>query len=635
MSIFIPFIILSIWSHILLLKFNINLHKSFLFTIFITIFYLIFFGKIGILSTSINLLQILTGFIIIFLIFKKKIEKKNIKNIFFIFLIYCFLIWICKDLFYYKYDEFSEYGITTKLIFSENNVPSNIEYLRKGSHHKINFISYFQYFFLKNSTQIFQENISYLANSFFILILLLNIFDFMKIKNIEKLLIFFIFYFLIYTLGPGLDRLYLDSIVGLIIALLLLIAFKENKQKSDYYLIYLLALILPMIKPNGILIIIGIVPIIFIQNFLNKKFIVYSVIILSLISYHLVSKFYISNINLNFNFNNKMNKNYDVHESQAFNFNQVHQLDAVKRHAFNLDDEFINKFSNKQLYYLLKNGIYHSETFLIFNKLFSKMNLNFKLIQIPLNIFIWFSLIILITYFINLREKSKNLYWISILYLGFICSYYLMLIFWGIKHGLITSNFEMKVSWERHLGSLIMGIIFFLLIKFFQIYKSKKIIIFILFLTLCISLPNSLRLFIPKEIISNEIFWKNKIEQRNKISLISQEINPKFIDYSNILLAFDKNDDPYFEPILKYELIKQNITNIDDGTNIKFILKNIHDVSLGNNKIYIIKDNKYKFNKIKNKLKNISNGIFDIDKISLIKIYHSNELNIYELIFKN
>ena len=327
--IFIPFIILSLWSYLLLLKYNVKLYKAYLFVALGIVFYLLFLGKLGFLIYSIYLLQILTIILFIFLIFKIKIDKNNFQTFFILLLIYSILIWICKDLFYYKYDEFSEYGITSSF-FGENNVPSNIDYLQKGSHHKINLISYFHYFFLKNSTKLFQESITYLAHSFFILLLLLNICDFVKFtkftkftkfKKFKKFLIFIIFYFLIYSLGPGLDRLYVDTIVGLVIVLLLLVSFKKNKYISDYYLIFLLALILPMIKPNGIIILIGLMPIIIIENIFRKKFIIFGIIVLSLISYNLVSNFYFSNLIEN----GKKNiiKKYDVHESSAFDLKQL------------------------------------------------------------------------------------------------------------------------------------------------------------------------------------------------------------------------------------------------------------------------------------------------------------------------
>lgn len=628
MTILFPFFILSILSYFIGFKYKISSARAYLITSFSIILLLIFFGKFGYIDLFNELIRYFAISLLIYLIWKKKFDSEYIKNLIFFFIIYLFLIFVCKDLFYYKYDEFSEYGITTKLIFTENNLPSNIDYLQKGSHHKINFISYFHYFFLKNSSELFQESTTYLAHSFFIIIILFNILNYIKIQNIKKFFIFLLFYFLIYTLGPGFDRLYLDTIVGLIIALFLLTSFKKNKYKSDYLLIFLLTLILPIIKPNGILIVIGLSSLILIENVFKKKFTVIGIMLISLLSHHLVSEFYFSDLNIKY----KTNKVHDIHESSAFNLTQAYQINDFRKNIklYDLNAEFIYKFSNKQLDNLFKNGIYHSKTFLIFNKIFSKIDLNLQLVEIPVNIFVWLSIIILITFFINKKKNIKDLYLISTLYLGFVTSYYFILIFWGIKHNLITNDFDMNVSWERHLGSLVMGIIFFLFIKLFKIYKSFKIIFLFLFLSVCISLPNSLRLFMPNYVINNDIFWKNKIEERAKVNFISQEISSKIDDYSNLLLAFHKNDQPYFEQILNYELIKFNTMNID-ARNIVFFPK-FYDPTTNNNKFYLVKDNKYDLIKIKSKLNNIFNNVSDYKNVSLIKKYKIDHLEIYEII---
>ena len=190
---------------------------------------LIFFGKFGFLYLTNEFFKYLAIILFIYLIFKKEINAKYLKSFFIFFIIYLLLIFLCKDLFFYKYDEFSEYGITSKLIFIENNLPSNIDYLQKGSHHKINFISYFHYFFLKNSSKIFQEDIAYIAHSFLIITLILAVISFANLNNLKKILLG-VFYFLIYTLGPGLDRLYVDSMLGLFIATTLLLCFKRKKE---------------------------------------------------------------------------------------------------------------------------------------------------------------------------------------------------------------------------------------------------------------------------------------------------------------------------------------------------------------------------------------------------------------------
>ena len=635
MQIVFPYLILSILSYFLVYKIKISLAKSYLITSIMIIFFLILFGKFGLLNFSIITIQIISVVFFFYLISKKIFNKKILKQQFILLIIYFLLIWICKDLFYYKFDEFSEYGISTRLIFSENNLPVNIDYLSKGSHFKVNFVSYFHYFFLKNSTIKFDESISYIAHSFLIFILFFNILAFIKINVIKKIFILLIFYFTIYALGPGIDRLYVDTIVGLIISLILLHSFNEKKHKSDYFLIFLLVTILPLIKPNGIIIVIGITPIIIFQNFYKKKFIVLALIIASLLTNHLFTKFYFSDLNKIFTQKEDLNQIYELHESMAFNLNQLHQLKQFRDEAINLNSKFIYNFSSKQLNNLIKNGIYHSKTFLIYNRLFSKLNLDINLIQIPINIFIWFIIIIFITYFIN-KKKNTQMYWLSFLYIGFIVSYYLMLIFWGLKHNLITNDFEMKVSWERHIGSLLIGIILFLFVNFFKIFNNIKTIILFLFFTISLTVPNSLRPLMSYEITKKEQYWKSKIEQRKNLQVISNKIKSNINIYSNVLLAFDKRNDPYFETILKYELIEFNTFSIDGNiflpshTLFKFL--NNRNNLLGNNRFYIIKDKEYELEEVKQKLNRLYTVLKIKQKLSLIKNFTNNDIEIYEVI---
>ena len=208
-----------------------------------------------------------------------------------------------------------------------------------------------------------------------------------------------------------------------------------------------------------------------------------------------------------------------------------------------------------------------------------------------------------------------------------------MLMLWSIKHNLINNDLELLVSWQRHLGSLLMGIIFFLIIKFFQIYSSLKIMITILILSISMSLPNSIRLFMPIEIIEKELFWEKKINQRNELNIMSQEMNSKLKNYSNIIFAFHKNDDPYFEPILRYELIKYNTFSIDNNFNLTKIIKK-YNTGLNRNKLYLFKDNKYDLREIEIKLEKFMKAFSGYKKITLTKKYNIKQIEIYEIDFE-
>ena len=229
---FDTFFILVVFSYSFSINYKISIPKSFLFISLIIILSFLIFGKFNLLEQINYLFYFSSTFLFIYLILKKKINSKYLKNILVLFVIYLILIIFCKDLFLYKFDEFSEYGITTKLIFSENKVPFNIDYLQKGSHHKINLLSYYHYFFLKNSNNIFKESTTLIAHSFFIILLVNFILTFIDINFYKKIIISLSIYFLIYSLGPGFDRLYVDSILGLLIGIIFLLTFKENLKNQ-------------------------------------------------------------------------------------------------------------------------------------------------------------------------------------------------------------------------------------------------------------------------------------------------------------------------------------------------------------------------------------------------------------------
>lgn len=634
MSIVFPFIILSIFSYFASCIYRISLAKSYLITSISIVLLLIFFGKFGFLYWTNEFFKYLAIILFIYLIFKKEINAKYLKSFFIFFIIYLLLIFFCKDLFFYKYDEFSEYGITSKLIFIENNLPSNIDYLQKGSHHKINFISYFHYFFLKNSSKIFQEDIAYIAHSFLIITLILAVISFANLNNLKKILLGVIFYFLIYTLGPGLDRLYVDSILGLFIATTLLLYFKKEKKKIDYLLLFILILSIPMIKPNGLVIVIGLL-VLFICSDVSKKNLINSMFILiAILGNFFFTKFYIHDLqskHLKFIKVDKGSKVNEVHPTLSFNLASFHQLK-------NISPEMIlknkSKFITAQLNEINNNGIYHSKTFLILNKILSKTKINLKVIEIPINLFIWLMIIFLITYFISKKKDNNKLYLISFLYSGFILSYFIFLIFWSLKNNLINQDFSLASSWERHLGTLILGYIIFLCIYLFKYFKNYYLLIGIFFLSINIAPANSIRIFLPSEIIMEDKFWSSKYLQRLKINKLSNKIKDELEDYSHLLFIFDNSVDPYLTQILKYELIKINTVDMN-------VQENTDGEANFSPQFFL---NHFKFNKtnlniLSSKIYDMKNIQTKIEKINKTKIVIKNknlfdDFNFYEVSLK-
>ena len=243
---------------------------------------------------------------------------------------------------------------------------------------------------------------------------------------------------------------------------------------------------------------------------------------------------------------------------------------------------------------------------------------------------------LLITYFISKKNNTNQLYFLFFLYTGFIIAYYIFLLYWGGRNRLINDDFSIAISWQRHLGTLILGIILFLLVKFFQLYKSFKIIILLIFLSISVTLPNSIRMLLPTELINKNLFWKEKNNQRQYIKSISYEINKLFKDYTSLILAIDKDDEPYFSQILKYELIKLNIVDIQaDNFTIylqKFIKNNPQE-----KKLFLITDGQYGLERIEKKIYSVISKHYNDKPIIIISFKLKktiSEIELYEIIIK-
>ena len=141
---------------------------------------------------------------------------------------------------------------------------------------------------------------------------------------------------------------------------------------------------------------------------------------------------------------------------------------------------------NKNFEISFKDGIYHAKTFKIINKLFEKLNIDFNLKEIPLTIYIWLALILLLSIFISYYRSEIKI--ISLLYIGFILSYFLFLIYWGVQNSQINENLTLELSWQRHIGSLILGylIFLFILIKFKSNTLDRYLLI-LLFISVSLS----------------------------------------------------------------------------------------------------------------------------------------------------
>ena len=233
MSYFLPSIFLCISSLFFYSKLKINFSTSVLLSCLITIFFLFTLGKLGFLKEGfivVKILIILSLFFIISNIYKKKQYKKLSKVLY--FFLYFLLFLFCENLVLYKFDEFSEYGITSRLLFSENNIGINIDYLNKGTNFKPNLVSVFHYFFLSFEHRFFNEKLAYIAHNFLSFSIIIYLISKKKNYNFKNnIIIFFIIYFLSYTLSSGYDRLYVDNLISLFIALIFVIVFQKDIKK--------------------------------------------------------------------------------------------------------------------------------------------------------------------------------------------------------------------------------------------------------------------------------------------------------------------------------------------------------------------------------------------------------------------
>ena len=539
----------------------------------------------------------------------------------FLTLAFLIIIFYTQGAFLYKYDDFSEYGIIPKLIFFENYLPIYIDYLDKGTHSKVNIISIYQYFFLKNSALEFQENSLLVVNNFFKILLIINLFSYINYSRLKYFIIFIIFYFLIYSLSTGFDRLYVDSIIALIIPNLFLIFFNNNK-KLDYLLFTLLFITIPCLKFSGIIIVLGISAIFLLYNFFVKKNDKSIIVIICLFISFFINQFHHSsfanfNNNINEDFKKKFYQNRD--QFQNYTYESKHILKKTDQKIF--EKEIILEIVSANFKKLSSDGIYHSKTFLILNKIFDKLKLPLNLKEYPINLYVWISLILIMSFFIKANLKYLNI--ISILYILFIFSYFFILILWAMVNNLINNDYTIAQSWQRHLGVLLLGYILFLLVNILRYKRLDYLkLIIVGLIIMMISVPNSLKNFFSLEFIITEKYWKETFEMRNEIKYLSESIEQKIPKYSKLIVCNPIKYNGYFYPILKYELININTIKNNDYRLETFINKK--SVKNLKNKLFILVSDKQDVDFEISK-------IFDLDKTQIKLVSIIDKSFLYEI----
>ena len=565
---FFPFIFLSIISLIVSVNFRIDLNKSFLISILSIPLFIFFVGNFLSLNFSIYLMIFISFlYLLINQNFKKIIAPNLLKKIFWYFIIYILIILYSSNLFLHKYDEFSEYGIISKLIFYEGELMNNITIISaKGSPHKINIMGYLNYFFLKTSLSEFKEQFLYIAQNTLSIILIINLLEFIT-GNLKKISYFIVLFFLCFILSTGFDKIYLDTTAALLITLTILFQFHE-KNKIKYLIIFISLIFLFSLKTSASIMFLGISFLFILYYILEKKF---KIVIFYL--FIIFSSFVIENLYLkDFYIKNYVDKSYDKENKKkekikldniSYSINYNKKLNIIKDfNITNTKSKFHYLILEKNYLDLTQKGIYHSSTFLIFNKIFKILNLKLKLIEIPLTLFFWIVLLFIIIKFINIKNKSKLYLFVSS-YVLFILSYWIIILYWAWSNQLINDDFSIEVSWQRHLGTIILGILLYLTNLLCQKNKMDLKQTLIIFIFICIiAKPNSIRSFLPIELILKDYFWSKKYEQRLNLKELAKFINNHSENYSTIIFS-NKTKDPYVFPILNYELINKNLINMN------------------------------------------------------------------------
>lgn len=618
-----PFFLISIYSFFFCYIFKIQIIKSYLIVSLIFTYFIYILGKIGFLELSNWIIYLLTPFILLVLLKNKNFfQKSHYHEFLLVTIIFLIIIWYCRNLFLYKYDDFSEYGIIPKLTFFENILPINVDYLDKGTHTKINIISLFQYFFIKNSFSVFNEKYLLITNNFFKVLLILNILSFLNLNFFKKLLTFVSIYFLIYSLTTGFDKLYVDSIISLIIPLLFL-TFKKNLSKVDALLFILLFITIPSIKFSGIIVICGL-SLIFIslsvieKNFKNSLFILFCLIL----SYFLNSFHHNKDVLLNKSLYNKPSEEIYQNRNQFYNINNELKVISREYRKGKIDNKYRIEILIVNFKELSEKSIYHTKTFLVFNKIFERLQVDLKFYEFKLNLWIWIILISILTSIVFKRDK--NIVITSLLYILFIISYFIILVNWAIMNNLVNPDLTIEQSWQRHLGVLIFGYILYLIIKILNTYNfgyfNYSIILSIIIM---ITVPNSFRNFLSFNIILKDEYWNKSFNMRNEIRYLAEEIQTKIPKYSKVIVSNIDNFKGYFYPVLRYELIDINTIKNDDYRLKDFINKLDKKRNDNNNLFILISDNQ-----------NINievSKIFDLNKVYYSKILSNKNSILYKL----
>ena len=124
-------------------------------------------------------------------------------------------------------------------------------------------------------------------------------------------------------------------------------------------------------------------------------------------------------------------------------------------------------------------------------------------------------------------------------------------------------------------------------------------------------------------------YWNNKYNQRLSLKKLSNEISDEFEDYSNLVLVLENVKDPYFLPILKYELIKINTVDINANNSVHFF----NNFNFKKNKLYIMSNKTFENKRLMELFKKLN--VLWKSNLSLQKKKSIDSFVFYEIYFSN
>lgn len=549
----IPITLIFFLSKILQKKLKISFFKAIFLSNSVTAVYYYFFLKTDIFYLG-NTIFI---FSVTLLFFFEKINKKKIKEFNILIIISLLIIIFSKDFYFYKYDEFSEYGIITKLIFYLDTLPINEPIiLNKGSYNKINLLSCFYIFFLKNSSFHYQENTIIFSNIFYIVTLILCIIgEFKNLNLFKKTFAFFIIIAFTYMLNAGLDRIYPETILSLLCAYTLVLLDKINSEfsKRDFNIILLCLFIIFSIKQSGMVISILFGIFIISNLFIIKKY--KSILKIVCVYFFYFGILYFHNFKISHNFFNETT----IYKNESF----YDTISAIPKAYVKSEINYSN-LANSIIISNQKESIYHLYSFSWLNSILSNFKISFVFPSIKLNFYFWIFFFLALFKIDNTTFLSKKYYY-HLLILLLAVLYQFIITIWAYNNNLVFSDGSLIVSWSRHLGVFINAFLIFYFLHMYNSNQNYKKIIYIVTILIFIFAPlRTFRGIIPLKIENKIAFWENRFEQRKQIKELSKFIalkNPK----KKPLFIIDKNKlDPYFPAILNYELIDINLNYISE-----------------------------------------------------------------------